>query len=302
VTSLVEIAPGDYAPDAFDADAFNAAATDFELGNARALMWMSQLAYETHAGSTIGHVSKLWGFSSVAPFTGTFETCGIVGERLDAVVLVFAGTDPGIWQNLVTDSAFLLDRQTDIHTGFQKAVSRANGQIVDAVERSRNNNKPLFIAGHSLGAALAALAAQVAVAKGVEPRAVYTYGMPRTGGVKFRDGYNRALGSKTFRLVHGIDLIARVPMSVLGYRHVGRALMCEAGAKFNLVKPLSAPDADDPPFTGELSNILRRSIGNLMTGQILSRPGPGLLGGFFRFLRPEIRDHLQDSYWTALTP
>src|SRR5438045_3108736 len=68
VTIFVEIAPDEYDATAFDA--FNAAATGFEIGNARALMWISQLAYETHAGPTIDMVSGKWGFSSVEPFTG----------------------------------------------------------------------------------------------------------------------------------------------------------------------------------------------------------------------------------------
>jgi hypothetical protein len=300
VTAFVEISPDEYDFDAFKT--FNAAATDFDIGNARALMWMSQLAYETHVDGTISTVSPKWELSGVDPFTGTFETCGIIVERSDAVILVFAGTDPGIWQNLVTDGVFRLDPDTNIHGGFQKAAARADAKIKQAAKLSRDKGKPLFIAGHSLGAALAALAAQVATAEGAEPRAVYTYGMPRTGGEKFQQAYNQHFGSKTFRLVHGIDLVARVPMSILGYRHVGRVLMCDAGAKFDPAKPLSALGRDDPLFADELSNILRRGIGNLLTGQILSKPGPGKLGRFFRFLRPEIRDHLQDSYWTALAP
>jgi hypothetical protein len=42
-------------------------ATNFSIGNARALMWFSQLAYEadTTPNPTIAVVSRLWGFTSV---------------------------------------------------------------------------------------------------------------------------------------------------------------------------------------------------------------------------------------------
>lgn len=300
MTAFVEIAPESYDSAAFDE--FTSGASNFEIGNARALMWMSQLAYETHTRNTIEIVSPKWGFSSITSFTRSFETCGVIGERPDAVVLAFAGTDPGIWQNLVTDGVFRIDPATDTHVGFQEAALSAKDDIAKAVQRCRDTQKPLFVAGHSLGAALAALAAKATTEAGIKPQAVYIYGMPRAGGAKFKAAYDSILGDRTFRLVHGIDLVARVPMSAFGYRHVGRVLMCTAGAKFDPAQPFSTVASDEPQFSDELSNILRRTIGDLLMGQLLSKPGSGMLGRFFRFLRPEIRDHLPDSYWTALTP
>ena len=46
MTSFVEILPKEYDPDAFKH--FLPSAKGFKLDNARALMWFSQLAYETH--------------------------------------------------------------------------------------------------------------------------------------------------------------------------------------------------------------------------------------------------------------
>jgi hypothetical protein len=48
--------------------------------------------------------------------------------------------------------------------------------------------------------------------------------------------------------------------------------------------------------------MFRRGVGNVLSGSILSPTRPGTFGPFFRFISPEIRDHLQDSYWKALTP
>src|SRR4051812_19984145 len=123
MTSFVEILPEEYDKDAFER--FDASATDFKIENARALMWFAQLAYETHRPSTIDAVALgKWEFTSVAPFiqqktgvTASFETCGLIGQRDKAVILAFAGTDPGIWQNLVSDFMPIPQAGSDIHDG-----------------------------------------------------------------------------------------------------------------------------------------------------------------------------------------
>lgn len=307
MSTLVEIDPSEYDPAAFKD--FKPSATGFELANARALIWFSQLAYETHRAPTIQAVSQTWRFSNVVPFIthktsleGSFETCGLIGERDGAVILAFAGTDPGIWQNLTTDFTPLPRVGSDIHDGFRQAAAAAQPEIDQAVGFARRSGKPLFITGHSLGAALAALAAQAALGAGLPPRAVYTFGMPRVGGERFRTSYDASLGALTYRLVHGIDLVARVPPSSIGFHHVGHLLLCDAGAKFDDTKLLSATTSDDPAFSAELRNTFLRGVGNILAGNILSPTGPGTFGPMFRFIPPEIRDHLQDSYWKALTP
>jgi triacylglycerol lipase len=307
MSTFVEIAPDEYDPMAFED--FTPSATGFEIANARALMWLSQLAYETHRMPTMQEVSRVWEFTSVVSFIkhktslkGSFETCGLIGERDGAVIMAFAGTDPGIWQNLVTDFTPLPQAGSDIHDGFRLAAAAAQSEIDQAVQLSQQSQKPLFITGHSLGAALAALAAQAALKKGSPPRAVYTFGMPRVGGERFEADYDASLGPLTYRLVHGIDLVARVPPSSLGFRHVGRVLQCDAGAKFDETKPLSPIGSDDPPFREQLRNVFERAAVNVLSGSILSSAGPGTFGPFFQFIPPEIRDHLQDSYWKALTP
>jgi hypothetical protein len=307
MSTLVEIDTSEYDAAAFRD--FKPLAADFEITNARALMWFSQLAYETHRTPTIEVVSQEWEFTSVVSFIkhktglkGSFETCGLIGERAGAVILAFAGTDPGIWQNLTTDFTPLPQAGSDIHEGFRLAAATAQPEIEQAVQLSHQSRKPLFITGHSLGAALAALAAQMALGEGSPPRAVYSFGMPRVGGERFRTSYDAGLGALTYRLVHGIDLVARVPPSFIGFRHVGRVLQCDAGGKFDDTKPLSPIGSDDPPFGEQLPNMFRRGVSNVLSANVLSPTGPGTFGPLFRFIPPEIRDHLQDSYWKALTP
>src|ERR1700754_1824136 len=150
MSTFVEIDPSEYDEDAF-AD-FDASMGDFRMGNARALIWLSQLAYEAHRQETIDEVAQKWRLVTVIPFikrktglNGSYETCGIVAQRDDAVLLAFAGTDPGIWQNLVTDATVLSQAGSDIHAGFRAGALAARGEIDRAVLLSQQSQKPLFI-------------------------------------------------------------------------------------------------------------------------------------------------------------
>jgi triacylglycerol lipase len=304
MSTFVELAPDLYSTSAFAN--FDASVSDINIANARAMMWISQLAYETGKPSTIDIVSKRWGFTFAMPFTNlkidvvaSFDTCGLLGERPDAIVLAFAGTDPAVWETLATDANLRLAPSTDTHVGFQAALDAARPQIQQAVGRSQQTGKPLWIAGHSLGAALAA---QFAASTGTAPRAVYVFGMPRAGGENFQTAYNNnvALGPVTYRFVNGLDVVARIPMSAIGYRHVGRMLSCASSQKFELTAPLSILGSDDPQFSIELAQTLLSTVSGLLSGHVLSPAGPGTFGPMFRYLPQPIRDHLQDSYYNAL--
>jgi hypothetical protein len=308
MSRLVEISAEEYSPSAF---AKFDASGGFSIDNARAMMWMSQLAYEAYRpgpSATIQTVGDVWKFTSVVPFAkkqigfkATYDTCGVVGERDKAVVIAFAGTDPGVWETIITD--FTLRPGGDTHAGFQAAADAVREEVAQAVARSRAAAKPLFITGHSLGAAIAAIAALDGDA---QPAAVYGFGMPRPGNQSFHARYTAALGDRTFRFVHGLDIVARVPPSILlgttGFCHVGRMFQCASGGKFDGAVAPSGLDSDDPPCAPELRTIVTAGLGALAAGHFFLPAGPGAFGSLFRFLPQPIRDHLQDRYWVALTP
>src|SRR5262245_1217779 len=120
MSTFVELPPDQYNTSAFED--FDPTFTGFKIGNARAMMWLSQLAYETGRRLTLDHVGPLWGFTSIVPFikqkislTASFDTCGIIGERPDAVILAFAGTDPAVWETLATDLNIRPRADTNTH-------------------------------------------------------------------------------------------------------------------------------------------------------------------------------------------
>jgi triacylglycerol lipase len=305
MTAFVELPPKQYIATAFDG--FDPAISVFNIVNARAMMWFSQLAYEVHKPQTIQTVGAKWGFTKLTPFEAqkigiqaSFDTRGIIGERDKSIVLAFGGTDPGVWEMLATDFNIRPTTQQDTHIGFQTAIDAVGARVDEAARTGLAKEIPLFIAGHSLGAALAALAAQRAHAQGATPKGVYTFGMPRTGGETFRAGYDAMLGPITYRLVHGLDVVARVPPSEIGFRHVGRALQCDSGKTFDPAAPLSEIASDLPAFALVLAHSLVSGVEGFLSGHIFSPEGPGTFGPMFKFLPPPIRDHLQDRYCAAL--
>ncbi len=182
----------------------------------------------------------------------------------DAIVLAFRGTkDARDW---LTDVDFLkcrmrigecsrLDRnglvarstrtKIEVHEGFWRAANSLLPKIIGCLNRPDAGSapKPLLLTGHSLGGALAVLAAFNLLEAGFVIRAVYTFGSPRVGNAAWRKAYHsaggcrqvaghnrpigrstqsRSLGAKTFRLAAAGDLVPLLPGLVDGYRHVGQ--------------------------------------------------------------------------------
>ena len=85
---LVRLPEESYRADAFKNFTVNA---DFTLGNAQAMMWLSQLAYETDDGNKIGRILKRFGldlleFGANEVFAGFFrrQACFIVARGQNA--------------------------------------------------------------------------------------------------------------------------------------------------------------------------------------------------------------------------
>src|SRR4051794_3970578 len=104
-----------------------------------------------------------------------------------------------------------------------------------------------------------------AIALALEPSiqkvVVYTFGSPRTGGTKFFNEYTPLLGSSTFRLIDGTDIVPTVPPSLSGgYRHVGRAIQCETDEIFDAQTPIMSPNDNKPDL---FESVLQSGIADL---------------------------------------
>jgi hypothetical protein len=291
----------------------------YGVGAARAMMWLSQLAYEADQGK-IGRIAERWGLVTLAHVPGDLyailelpNTETIVAGKPDAVIVAFAGTDPLRLANWITD--FSVDRSDrDTHRGFQAAIDMV-GQTLDAqveLARTAHPGAALYFTGHSLGGALAVLAAQRS------PHAVagvYTFGMPRVGGEDFERNYRGRLGERTHRLRFGRDLVPSIPTRAQGFRHVGRYVHCPAG-RFADVPDASIRNADEPDLLGDAHETLRTLLApswppaarwgdrfRSWLRPILDPPvppRPDLVGILLEQLPPPIGDHLPHRYCAAL--
>jgi triacylglycerol lipase len=306
---LVEIPQSAY-PD--DALARFSVKSDFDLENARAMMWMSQLAYETRWKDKIDKVLATWGLTELEVIDNEPGTaisrrtaCAIVACGHGATIVAFAGTDPLKINDWITD--FTPQPSTDdIHTGFQSAVDKIWQRITNAIKSAPATERALFFTGHSLGGALAIIAAQRAPSDPGIPAAtaVYTFGSPRAGGPQFAGAYPMTLADSTYRLVHGNDLVATVPPSRLpppaAFQHVGRCIQCKSGGRFDLSSPILPRGEDKPDFLESAKMGALDELRTLLAGQLFRQVGPGVVGWIVAVLPRQARDHVPASYFAAL--
>lgn len=311
-----------YEGDAFDGFSPEA---DFRLGTARAMAWLSQLAYETDEPDKIAQLLGGWGLrlidgviaaeaSTVLPIASTH---GFVAAGRGATFVAFAGTDPVVLANWITDFDAHLTRMGTA-SGYAEAAAIVRDAVAARVEKRSAAENRLFFAGHSLGGALAAVVAHGTAAADA-PAAVYTFGMPRPGNGDFKRAYDAAIGTATYRLVHGADLVPTVAPSELGFRHVGRYLCCQRLGKF-AAADLAADTASDAPLfakgeAAELNDFLHAPLAaaqdalaqlRLAAEMAAGIAPPGArtdLGGIvIELLPPRLRDHMPDRYCAALRP
>jgi pimeloyl-ACP methyl ester carboxylesterase len=119
-----------------------------------------------------------------------------------------------------------------VHRGFLAALDSVWDQVLAAVNEL-GPERPIFVTGHSLGAALAQLAAIRLAANGQTVAAVYLYGSPRVGDADFVAAYNKLLERQTYLHINHTDIVATIPPGWLGFRHVGQpARRFDAGHQF----------------------------------------------------------------------
>jgi triacylglycerol lipase len=307
--SLTKLDEARYRRDAFDD--FDAGLDQFHLGNAQALMWMSQLAYETDDRPKIERILQRWNLKTIdvvrEPTTHPLNlkissplilSRAIVAAGRGATIVAFAGTNPLEPGDILTD--IMLGRSKEIHEGFEAVAEAAWTRVRPALAEAIEGR--LFITGHSLGSAIGTIAALRVVEKPtppVEAAGVQKYGFGTPRALR-RDGASRynatGLPQRTFRLVHGSDFVASVPPSVLNFVHVGRPHLCGSGETFD---PAGPPQRfDDVPDLGA------QVLGGV--GQLSSffkapfSPRPALLDAFLATLIPPVRDHVPHAYLHAL--
>lgn len=145
--------------------------------------------------------------------TGTQAMLAECGMPSPFTVLVFRGTEQNI-KDYLTDLEFgelsLAGNKKEVHAGFTEALDSVWREMAAVIATL---NGPIFYTGHSMGAALATLAAARHA-----PSAVYTFGSPRVGNQAFIASLHNV---PIYRIVDDEDVVTTVPSEALGFRHAG---------------------------------------------------------------------------------
>jgi hypothetical protein len=307
---LVEIAQSAYPPHALDGFTVT---PHFNLANAQVMMWLSQLAYETaHQNdheNKIADILNSWQLTmldckSNEPETGLppKSCCVVIAGGRGATFVTFAGSDPLKFEDWITN--FNARQSADgVHQGFKDVIQTVWPKIEPAIKRGSAAGPALFFTGHSLGGALAIVAAERAALEfKIQPTVVYTYGSPRTGGTEFFDSYKPLLGDSTYRLIDGDDLVPTVPAAQPGgYLHVGQSIQCRTDGLFD--DPPTMTGAAEENIPGFVANAIETGIDDFRSFsafQFIRRIGPRPLDRAAGLLPRVVRDHVPANYFRAL--
>lgn len=144
----------------------------------------------------------------------TFDNNGtqaILLENDTCIFLGFRGTEATSMKDIKSDfKATIKACETGgkIHSGFDEAFSQVALEIQQFLTQDKFKDKPLFITGHSLGGALATIAAKKLRHEG-GIASCYTFGSPRVGNVDWATG-NKA---PIYRVVNAVDPVTMLPPS-----------------------------------------------------------------------------------------
>jgi triacylglycerol lipase len=169
----------------------------------------------------------------------------------DTRVLVLSGADDGIvaFRGTANLRNWLTDLECDlkpwqsphacVHAGFLAAWRSVRSDVIDAVE-DFGPDRRIWLTGHSLGGALAMLAAldlKREVSNASHIAGCYTFGQPRVGNADFRAWFNAVHRARAFRVVHSDDIVARVPWLLGAYRHAGTEVFFPSFAAAPIIDP-----------------------------------------------------------------
>lgn len=203
---------------------FSPDATGHSHANAYWLGTVAELAYS--GASAFEAAVAGWGVR--CRHVSVADTQAHIAAGNDLVIVAFRGTEPSPG-DIATDARFKRVRWEgpgEVHQGFHAALDAAWPETLEAIVALSQPGQRLWFTGHSLGGALAVLAAMRWAHEARTPAiaGVYTIGQPRVGDAAFSAAYDRALGKVTFRYINNRDPVPRVPMRVLGFQDVGTAM------------------------------------------------------------------------------
>ncbi|MEB3177690.1 MAG: lipase family protein [Nostocaceae cyanobacterium] len=237
-------------------DSFNNQATAYDSYNAYLLAVISEKTYRQEKVARLGgknetnedwakrikEEGKAWGFKRTYCFNHKGSQAILLVDS-EKMILGFRGSEErSDWtnnMNRIKNKIFQETLGILVHTGFYDYVlkiwqpyndpkGRKEGQGIKAIllEEIQDKPKSLWLTGHSLGGAAAAVTAALCVLENVpiEIAGIYTFGQPRVGDTRFANWFNERFKDKTFRFVNHNDGVPKIPTvaPLFFFKHVGQ--------------------------------------------------------------------------------
>jgi triacylglycerol lipase len=217
-------------------DALNNPAIEFSTSRT---YWLAQAA--DHAYETNRDTARTWLLQQGQPNVQFFnqpatDTQAFLSWGNGVAILAFRGTEKNLidWTN---DAKLKLVDATPhglsgkIHEGFSLDLESIWPDLLAALNLLKGQRVLLHVTGHSLGAALATLAAlRIARQRTLAVQSVHTFGSTRVGDETFVREFDTTFKGRSFRIVNNEDLVTRIPPREAGYKHVNEIIYIdEAG-------------------------------------------------------------------------
>ncbi len=218
----------------------------------RRAAWFSALAYHHHGCLTdLVAISKMEQFTCIADKSGSTVAFAFIFEG--RAWLIFGGTND--WNDVARDVSCL----PAWHFGFRSCFREIAKDLQAWIARASEQGYGFCVAGHSLGGALATLAAERLARAGRPVELLCTFGGPRVFAPWQAAAFDRLsanlpghpdrrLEDVAFRFVDRYEIVSHVPPAIIGFRHVGREEGCGAMAPIDL-------SAEAAAFQGLLKDL-----------------------------------------------
>ncbi len=243
--------------------------------------WLAEAALTSYADAP--QAAATYASAGLASrFVSHDDTDAYLAWNDTAVIVAFRGTEPDRLRDNLSDANLFLDPWRHgpgrVHIGFRTALDRVWDPLMAALSPLAPGRQVWFC-GHSLGAALATLAA----VRYPGTRGACTFGAPRIGDPAFAAGVDSRLGDRALRFVNHHDIVTHVPLPP-AFRHVGGRRVIDGSGTVTTTAPAI------PHFFGTLVGSPEQ-LGHMLV----------LLDGAPAPFAPQcLLDHMPSAYATAL--
>eukprot|EP01138_Halocafeteria_seosinensis_P003081 gb/GECG01003149.1/.p1 GENE.gb/GECG01003149.1/~~gb/GECG01003149.1/.p1 ORF type:complete len:313 (+),score=31.07 gb/GECG01003149.1/:1-939(+) len=216
--------------------AITSVSAEYSQSTAIEYVWMSAAAYCSSQSIQSWNCGKPCEQIPMSGITVAYDSKlnvqAYVGRRQDSgdVVVSFRGTEPKSLKDWIDDFKYAkmspfnetCSGGCKVHSGFYDSYHSLRSQILSGFRQLEvTTSTAVHITGHSLGAAMATVAAYDLKITGYNVVQGFTFGDPRVGNKAFSQAFSRTLGQSTvYRVTHWRDPVPHLPLELMDFYHV----------------------------------------------------------------------------------